>query len=137
MEVKLKLLESLFNEIANLKAYKDSSTGVSPWILQNIYKHLFCRTPPVAASVKYEILWRQLLTFFLTDLCHMQKVKKVESVDIRSGCKTMSNKRTDSSCRFTCSGKVRKVEERYKEWLRVKNEQKKKVNLFCMFRKSD
>ena len=69
----------------------------------------------MAASVKYEILRRQLLTFFLTDLCHMQKVKKVESIDIHSGCKTMSNERTDSSCGFTCTGKVRKVEERYKE----------------------
>ena len=36
----------------------------------------------------------------------MQKVHKVESVNIQSDCKVTSKKRTDSSCVFTQSGKV-------------------------------
>ena len=33
------------------KTKTDSGTGVFLWILGNLYKHFFCRTPPVAASI--------------------------------------------------------------------------------------
>ena len=36
----------------------------------------------------------------------MQKIQKVESVNIHSDCKATCKKRTDSSGVFTCSGKV-------------------------------
>ena len=40
----------------------------------------------------------------------VQKVQKVESVNIDSDCKTMCKKRTDSSSVFTRSEKYKKVE---------------------------
>ena len=50
------VLESLFNKFADLYAYncikRDSSTGLFLLILGNFWEHLFCRTPPVAASNK-------------------------------------------------------------------------------------
>ena len=45
------------------------------------------------------------------------QVQKVESVVTLSDCETTIKKRTDSSCVFTCSGKVQKGGE-YTEWLR-------------------
>ena len=46
-----------------------------------------------------------LLVFFFV-LLVMQKVQKVESIKMQRDCETMSKKRTNSSCVFTCSGKV-------------------------------
>ena len=40
----------------------------------------------------------------------MQKVQKVESINIQSDCKATSKKRTVSSCIFTHGGKVQKGE---------------------------
>ena len=48
------------------------------------------------------------LLVFSTVLPVMQKVQKVEIVNIHSDCKATCKKRTDSSGVFTCSGKVRK-----------------------------
>ena len=66
-------------------------------------------------------LFRDLLNFTmkciggqiraLSQLLVMQKVHKVESVNIKSDCEVTSKKRTDSSCVFTQSGKVWKGEE--------------------------
>ena len=53
-----------------------------------------------------------LLVFFFVPLV-MSKVSKVESIYyIQSDCETMSKRSTDSSCVFTCSGKVWKGGER-------------------------
>ena len=61
----------------------------------------------------------------------MQKVQKVESVNIQNDCKITCKKRTDSSSMFTRSGKVRKggdwanTQNNYKKQ-QVKNEQLKR-----------
>ena len=49
----------------------------------------------------------KLLVFFFVPIM-MQKVQTVESINIKSNCKTTSKKRKDSSCVFTHSGKVQK-----------------------------
>ena len=41
----------------------------------------------------------------------MQKVQKVQSINIKSDCETTSKNRTDSSCVFTRNGKVQKGAE--------------------------
>ena len=52
----------------------------------------------------------KLLVFFFVPLV-TRKAQKVESIYyIQSDCETTSKKSTDSSCVFTCSGKVQKVE---------------------------
>ena len=52
----------------------------------------------------------KVLVLFFVPLV-MPKVQKVEGIYIQSDFKTASKKRTDSSCVFTCSGKVQEVGE--------------------------
>ena len=72
----------------------------------------------------------------------MQKVQKVDSVNIQSDYKSTSNKRTDLYCVLIHSGKLWKGEE-WKVWkddyetTSKKYTDKKKTNLFCVFCKSD
>ena len=72
----------------------------------------------------------------------MQKVQKVDSVNIQSNYKSTSNKTTDLYCVLTHSGKVCKGEE-WKVWkddyetISKKWTDKKKTNLFCVFCKND
>ena len=47
----------------------------------------------------------KLLVFFFVPIVMLRKIQKVESANIQSDYKT-SQKRADSSCVFTCSGKV-------------------------------
>ena len=66
----------------------------------------------------------------------MQKVQKVESVNIQSDCKATSKKRTVSSCIFTHSGKVQKggsINTQNDYETSEKRTDKKKTDLFCVF----
>ena len=82
--------------------------------------------------------WAFSFLFLSLSFLVMQKVQKVESVNIQSDCKTTSKKRTDS---ILCVYMQWKSIKRWtalihimimKQW--VKNEQiKKKTSLSCMF----
>ena len=56
--------------------------------------------------------WISNLLVFSLVASAIQKVQKVESVNIQSDCETTCKKRTDSSSVFTRGGNVRKRGER-------------------------
>ena len=57
IHMKTPVLESRFNKVLGLRPStllkRDSSIGVSLWILRNFWKHLFYRTPQLVASHSY------------------------------------------------------------------------------------
>ena len=65
----------------------------------------------------------------------MQKVQKVDSINIQIDCKTTSKKRKDSYCVFTCSGKVQEGGQHQYTEIMCENEQKPKINLICVLQK--
>ena len=70
----------------------------------------------------------------------MRKLQKVESINIKSDCKTKSKKRTDSSVYLHAVEKYEKLDsvntQNDYETTNKKRTDKKKTNLFCLFCKS-
>ena len=79
------------------------------------------------------------LFFFFVPLV-MQKVQKVESLNLQSDCKTTSKKRTDSSVYLHAVEKYKNMEsvntQNDSETTSKKWTDKKKTNLFCVFCKN-
>ena len=57
-------------------------------------------------SYSQESLLQVKLKFYVALV--MWKVQKLESINLKRDCKTTSKKRINSSCVFTCSGKLQK-----------------------------